>query len=79
MPDSLTVLVGISSIIAVILSGYTIIDGKLGGKRKEITGIKEKLADHETRIVAIERVTKVVDEFMEDLLLENLRNKKRRQ
>lgn len=78
MRDVLTTIVGISSIVAVFLSLYTIIDSKLGTKKKEINSIRDKLSEHETRIIATERVTGVVEDFMEDLLLDSLGSKKRR-
>lgn len=73
--DTITILVGISSIVAVILSVYTIIDNKAGARKKEIIDIKAVQANHEIRIVATERVTGVVEDYMEDLLLESLKRK----
>lgn len=78
--DALTILVGISSIIAVILTFYNILSEKVGAKKAEMTAIKDRLADHEIRIKGAERVTETVENFMEELLVDSLRStRKRRQ
>lgn len=77
MPIWLTILSGAAGIVGVILSIYVVVDSKLGTRKKQIQEICKKLADHEVRIIQTERVTKVVEEFMEDLLVDTLKSKKR--
>lgn len=80
MPIWLTILSGAAGIVGVILSIYVVVDSKVGVKRKRLDNMEERLGDHEIRLAKTERVTEVVEDFMEDLLMEALnRGKKRRQ
>jgi len=76
MPNWLTIIGGITGVVAVFLTIYKIIDDKVGAKKKELDSLKEKLSDHETRLTNAERVTGVVEDVMEELLVENLKRRK---
>lgn len=78
MRDILPIIGTIFGIIAVLLSIYNTINERSGARKKEMATLNEKISEHEGRIAATERITKVVEEFSEDLLLESLKSKRRR-
>lgn len=79
MPDWLTKLSGIiavaSTIVTTTMAIYTLVVNRRSAKQKQLDEINGKVTDHESRIIQTEKVTKVVEEFMEDLLLEQLKGR----
>lgn len=75
----LPILSGVIGVLGISLTIYKIVDDKIGTRKKELDALREKLADHENRIRAAERVTETVENFMDELLIDSLRRNKRRQ